>query len=131
VGADLPRTVTRGSDGLAVTTQRVDAELAPCWRSSADDGARAVAYVCGFVTVARLGGEGVNVQLPQVDALWLAELGARAALELRASRRLAVRLRVDAAAPLVRATVTLDREAVWEASWVRAAAGVSLVVRFR
>jgi hypothetical protein len=90
-----------------------------------------VGYLCGLAAVGRLGGEGVNVQAPRVDALWGVELGARAALELRASRRLAVRLRVDAAAPLIRATVTLDRQAVWEASWVRAAAGVALVWRFR
>ncbi len=128
VSADLFVSITRQPEGGATRTQRVAAELAACWHAGEDTTAEGL--VCALGVVGRLSGEGLGVDAPRLDTVWPVDVGARGALEVRASRRVAVRLRIDVTSPVVRTAVTLDGRAVWEASWVQATAGLAIVWRF-
>ncbi len=131
VGArvDLPVSVAPPTSGATANTWLAQGELALCWRSSGPE-ARVTGFACALGTVGRLAGAGVGVDLPRSDASWPVSVGVRGAIDLSLTRRFALRARVDVTAPVLRATVVLDGQRVWEAEWVQASVGLAAVVRF-
>ncbi|MEZ4405624.1 MAG: hypothetical protein R3A52_03875 [Polyangiales bacterium] len=128
--ADLP-VVTPQADGGggSVRTQRLQAELALCWRGPFTNGTLSL-HTCALGAATALLGAGRGVEVPRVETAWLGAVGARATLDVRVRARVALRLRLDALVPVGRAVVHLDQRVVWEGAWVQGSAALGVVFHF-
>ena len=81
--------------------------------------------------VGALQGYAPDVKTPALGTTLVAFLGARLSYTVGLTRMLALRPSVEAAIPLVRTSLVIDKGPVWTAPPVTAALGLSLLLRFQ
>ncbi len=120
--ADLGASTDR--EGPDVRSSLLLATLAPCGHLGA-------LALCALGSLGSLRGAGRDVDVPAERAALFPALGARAALELRASDRLSLRPHLDLVAPLRPVTLRVDGRGLWTTPPLSAALGASVALAFR
>jgi hypothetical protein len=120
--ADAPAS-TANANGLGVRGSLILAKVVPClvWR---------VVHGCAVVGAGLFRGEG-TVGVVSVKSAFVPEIGARAALMVPLPPPFALRVHLEAAAPLKPVTLGVGAVDVWTMPIVAASAGAAMMVRFR
>jgi hypothetical protein len=115
IRADVP--ASRSAGGGTVSTTMVVVNLLPCVRAYGFS-------FCGLLSGGILIGYGAEFPVDRRTVLGFGGGGARAAYELRLTRRLAIGLHADLIAPFTRAVLTVDNQEVYHAEPVSGAFGL-------
>ena len=97
--------------------------LAPCFHAG-------VAMGCAMMGMGQLAGKGEGVSAPRSDASLYANAGVRLGLEFPLLSMIALRLRIDALAPLTHTRLELNGAEVWSSPPLAVTAGAGVMFHF-